>query len=43
MLTRSIEGLEVEEFQPIAPKRGWRAFFHAFRFEGRLRKGKGEE
>lgn len=40
---RSIEGLEVEEFKPLRVQVGLRAFFHAFRFEGRVRVGIGEE
>ena len=39
----SIDGLYVEEFKPLAPQRGWRAVMEALRFEGRVRKGEGEE
>lgn len=42
-LAHSIDGLEVEEFKPVKPKEGVRAWFHAIIYEGRVRKGKGEE
>jgi hypothetical protein len=40
---KSISELEVEEYQPLNPKEGWRAIFHKFWYRGRIRKGKGEE
>jgi hypothetical protein len=43
MLTDSIEGIEVEEFKPLHPIKGWRAMFAAIVFKGRVRVGKGEE
>jgi hypothetical protein len=39
----SLENTEVEEFKPLEPQRGWRAWFGAIVFRGRVRKGRGEE
>lgn len=39
----SIEGLEVEEFVPLNPQRGWKAIINSFWFKGKIRKGLGEE
>ena len=39
---KSIEGLEVQEFKPLHPKKGGRGLFDSFWFRGRVRKGPGE-
>jgi hypothetical protein len=39
---KSIEGLEVQEFKPLHPKRGFRGLFDSFWFRGHIRKGLGE-
>lgn len=39
----SIEDLEVEEYKPIRPKLGMRAFVNKLWFKGKIRKGFGEE
>lgn len=48
MFVQSIKDLEVEEYIPLVPKKHWRDMSYKERigavwFEGRIRKGKGEE
>lgn len=46
MWTKSIEGLEVIEYKPVAPHRGWLFWLlpvRAILFRGRLRRGVGEK
>jgi hypothetical protein len=43
MMADSIKTLEVEEFKPVKPQRGWTAWIRAIWFEGRVRRGIGEE
>ena len=40
---KSIDGLQVSEFIPIKPKRGWKAILDSVKFKGRVREGEGEE
>lgn len=39
----SINNLDVEEFNPVQPIRGWKAIIDSFWFKGKIRIGKGEE
>ena len=43
MFAESIDGLEVEEFVPVKPRRGLLGFLSAIWFKGRVRKGTGEK
>ena len=40
---RSIDALEVEDYAPVKPLKGWRGFIAAPLFRGRVRRGLGEE
>ncbi len=43
MWAKDLENIELHEFVPESPKKGWRAIFHNPLFKGKIQVKKGDE